>query len=187
MIIALFNRTNLTSGVESLWCLTPLFNNISVISWRSVLLVEETGVPRENHRPAASNWQTLSHNVVSSKAHLSGIRTLEVIATDCISSCKSNHYTTTMTPYDFYVTKKYIMYKVQDYESAIYTSMLITQLNVVIYWETTWMTALFHKTEVYAYIASLILPPFIRVHIPSQESEWVCISCIRVIKRKFKL
>jgi hypothetical protein len=31
------------------------FNNISVISWRSVLLVEETGVPRENHRPAASH------------------------------------------------------------------------------------------------------------------------------------
>ena len=29
------------------------FNNISVISWRSVLLVEETEVPRENHRPVA--------------------------------------------------------------------------------------------------------------------------------------
>jgi len=28
------------------------FNNISVTSWQSVLLVEETGVPRENHRPA---------------------------------------------------------------------------------------------------------------------------------------
>ena len=27
------------------------FNNISVISWGSVLLVEETGVPGENHRP----------------------------------------------------------------------------------------------------------------------------------------
>jgi len=25
------------------------FNNISVISWRSVLLIEETRVPRENH------------------------------------------------------------------------------------------------------------------------------------------
>ena len=24
------------------------------------------GVPGENHRPAASDWQTLSHNVVSS-------------------------------------------------------------------------------------------------------------------------
>jgi len=26
------------------------FNNIAVISWWSVLLVEETGVPRENHK-----------------------------------------------------------------------------------------------------------------------------------------
>ena len=26
-----------------------IFNNISVISWQSVLLVEETGVPEENH------------------------------------------------------------------------------------------------------------------------------------------
>jgi len=42
------------------------FNNISVILWWSVLLVEETGVHGENHRPAARHWQTLSHNVVSS-------------------------------------------------------------------------------------------------------------------------
>ena len=42
------------------------FNNISVILWRSVLLVEETGVPGENHRPVASHLQTLSHDVVSS-------------------------------------------------------------------------------------------------------------------------
>jgi len=28
------------------------FNNISVISWRSVLLVEEAGVSREIHLPA---------------------------------------------------------------------------------------------------------------------------------------
>jgi len=40
------------------------FNNISAISWRSVLLVEETGGPRENHWHVASHWQTLSHNVV---------------------------------------------------------------------------------------------------------------------------
>ena len=39
------------------------FNNISVIS-RSVLLVEETKGPGENHRPVASHWQTLSHNVL---------------------------------------------------------------------------------------------------------------------------
>jgi len=40
------------------------FNNISVISWRLFLLVEETGGPGENHQPAASHWHTLSHNVV---------------------------------------------------------------------------------------------------------------------------
>ena len=40
------------------------FNNISVISWRSVLLVDETGGPRENHRPIIIHWQTLSNNVV---------------------------------------------------------------------------------------------------------------------------
>ena len=42
------------------------FNKISVISGQSVLLVEETKVPGENHRPVASHWQTWSHNVVSS-------------------------------------------------------------------------------------------------------------------------
>ena len=36
------------------------FNNIWVISWRSVLLVAETGVPGENQRPAASQWQASS-------------------------------------------------------------------------------------------------------------------------------
>jgi len=30
-----------------LWCLMPLISNISVISWRSVLLVQETEVPGE--------------------------------------------------------------------------------------------------------------------------------------------
>ena len=40
------------------------FNNISVRSWRSVLLVEETRVPRESHRHVTNHWQTLSHNVV---------------------------------------------------------------------------------------------------------------------------
>jgi hypothetical protein len=51
------------------------FNDISVISWRSVFLVEETGVPGENHRPVASHRQALSHNVVSSTSRLSGFRT----------------------------------------------------------------------------------------------------------------
>ena len=35
----------------SFFCvLTPLLNNISAISWRPVLVVEEAGVTGENHR-----------------------------------------------------------------------------------------------------------------------------------------
>ena len=32
------------------------FSNISAISWRPVLVVEEAGAPKENHRPWTSNW-----------------------------------------------------------------------------------------------------------------------------------
>jgi len=46
--------------------LNATFNNISVILWWSVLLVEETGVAGENHCPVVSHSQTLSRNVVSS-------------------------------------------------------------------------------------------------------------------------
>ena len=48
------------------------FNNI--ISWRSVLLVEETKVPWENHWPVASHWLTWSHIDVLSTPRMSGIR-----------------------------------------------------------------------------------------------------------------
>ena len=43
-----------------------IFNNISVILWWSVLLVEETRVPGQNHRPVVCHGQNCSHNVSSS-------------------------------------------------------------------------------------------------------------------------
>ena len=108
------------------------FNNISVISWTSVLLVEETKVPRESHWPAASHWQTLLHNVVSSTPRLSGVQTDNVsgegyvrhslilsdkhlsaskdkntalIGIDCIGSYKSDYHmiTTTTAPFRVWV------------------------------------------------------------------------------------
>jgi hypothetical protein len=36
-------------GGRGFMAFNAMFNNISVISWRSVLMVEETGVPGENH------------------------------------------------------------------------------------------------------------------------------------------
>jgi len=41
------------------------FNNISIISLQSVLLVEEIGVPRENHWTAAINWNIVESGVSS--------------------------------------------------------------------------------------------------------------------------
>jgi hypothetical protein len=38
-----------------LFALNATFSNISAISWRPVLVVEEAGVPGENHRQWASN------------------------------------------------------------------------------------------------------------------------------------
>jgi hypothetical protein len=61
--------------------LNATFNNISVISWRAVLLVEETGVPGENPRPAASQWQTMLYTVPWSEFELT---TSVVIGTGCI-------------------------------------------------------------------------------------------------------
>ena len=51
------------------------FNNISAISWRSVLFVE---VPGEYHRPTISHCQSLSYHVVSKIPCLSGVRTQNV-------------------------------------------------------------------------------------------------------------
>ena len=71
----LFNRQSTTTDLKLFWiCIIEkgvivfitTFNNISVISWQSVLMVEETRIHGENHRPAICHWQTLSHNVVSS-------------------------------------------------------------------------------------------------------------------------
>jgi len=67
------------------------FNNISVILWRPILLLEETRVPGENNRPAASHCKTLPHNIGSNTSPMSGIRT------HCIGGCKPNYHTITTT------------------------------------------------------------------------------------------
>ena len=79
------------------------FNKTSAISWRLILLVEETGVPSENYRLVASHWKNVSHNVVSSTVCTSlwvvfEITTLVVICTHCTGSCRSNYHTIATAP-----------------------------------------------------------------------------------------
>jgi hypothetical protein len=70
------------------------FNNTSAISWRSVVLLEETGIPGENYRRVTIHRQTLSKKMLHREFELT---TLVVIVTECTVSCKSNHHHTITT------------------------------------------------------------------------------------------
>jgi len=50
-----FKLNLLIKGLVWLMVFNATFNNISAISWWSVLFVEETGGPGENHTPVASH------------------------------------------------------------------------------------------------------------------------------------
>ena len=73
-------------GNQSIWRKPPACRKSLTV------LVEETRVPGENHRPVASHWQTLSHNVY--RVHLAWVgfdlTALVVIGTDCTGSLNPN-------------------------------------------------------------------------------------------------
>ena len=50
-------------------------NNISAIPWRLVLLLDEIGVSRENHQPAASQTNFITHMLYHVHLTLNWIRT----------------------------------------------------------------------------------------------------------------
>ena len=81
------------TSIKKCFVCLMVFNNISVISWWSVLLVEETGGPGENHRPVANHWQML----YTSHWPRFELAPSVVMGTYCIGSCKSNYHTITVT------------------------------------------------------------------------------------------
>ena len=76
------------------YVLNATFNNISVISWQSILLMKDT---RVHHQPVASHWHT--YHIMLYRVHLIWacfeLTTLVLINTDCKGSCKSNYNTIT--------------------------------------------------------------------------------------------
>ena len=66
------------------------FSNISVISCRSVLLVEETGVPGKKTTDLWEITEKLYHIMLYTSPWFE-------LGTDCIGNCKSNYHTITAT------------------------------------------------------------------------------------------
>ena len=97
------------------------FNNISVISWRPVLLMEETRGPGENHWPVASQWQTVSHMFY--QVHLAWARfeltTLVVKGTICIEIV--NPTTIWSRPRRPHILGNKILHKLNTYLHPLYT------------------------------------------------------------------
>jgi hypothetical protein len=77
--------------------LSTTFNNIAVISWRSVLLVEET---EDSEKTTVTSQVTDKlHHIMLCTSPLSRfeLTTSVVIGTESMSSCKSNYHTITAT------------------------------------------------------------------------------------------
>jgi hypothetical protein len=120
------------------------FNNISAISWRSVLLVDETGVPGETItcRKSLTNFITECCIECTSPWTRFELKTLVMIGTDCTGSNESNYHTISTMTAPIYLQIKFLL--MSYYNIAVLT----------IWWNILVTAAILDG--VYSYLSNMI-------------------------------
>jgi hypothetical protein len=93
------------------------FNNISVMSWRSVLLVEETGEKTDFPQVTDKLYHCIEYTSPWAGFELT---TVVAIGTDCLGSCKSNYHTIMTTMPLTSIEKIEIHSRVQKWKCSLY-------------------------------------------------------------------
>ena len=106
------------------------FHNTSIISWRSVLLVEETG---ENHRFVSSHWQTLSHTIVSSTPRLSGIIQCTWLEVDIVYTTSRTFHTSAHCLTDWLI-RQHTVWLIDWYVSTLFDWLIDTSAHCLTDW-----------------------------------------------------
>ena len=95
-----------------------IFNNILVISWWSVLLIEEIGAPGENHQSTCRKSLTnfITYRGIEYNSPWTGFEftILVVIGIDCTGSYKSNYHTITTLEFWKHLRKSNILSRMRS-------------------------------------------------------------------------